>query len=92
MLEKEGLRVEAFKDEIIKKTKEVMRYKKYRENLNRNVKYLGIEEILENPFERERFIVRPPSEFYRFLNMFSKLLKDIGECILGVEEINELRD
>nr|WP_240912126.1 nucleotidyl transferase AbiEii/AbiGii toxin family protein [Thermococcus sp. M39] len=86
MLEKEGLRAEAFKDEIIKKTKEVMRYKKYRENLNRNVKYLSIEETLENPFEREMFIVKPPSEFYRFLNRFSELLKDIGEYILQLEE------
>jgi len=59
-----------FKGEIIKKTKEVMRYKKYRENLNRNVKYLSIEETFENPFEREMLIVKPPSEFYQFLNRF----------------------
>ena len=86
MLKKEGLKAEMFKDEIIKKTKEMMRYKKYRENLNRNVKYLGIEEIPENPFEREMFIAKPPSEFYRFLNRFSELLRDIGEHILRLEE------
>ncbi len=72
MIEKAGIRAEELRSEILMKIREMMRFKKYREVLKASVKSLEIEEVLNDPFEMEMFIVKPDAEFYSFLKRFEK--------------------
>lgn len=80
ILEKHGAGTEIFKEEVIDKTKDVLRYKKYRVNLERNVHGLSVN--IDEPFEREMFIAKPPKEFYKSIEKFVELLKEIGESVM----------
>lgn len=83
MLVKHGIKTEDFREAIIEKVREVLRYKKYRRNLERNVKMLSMEDFASDPFEEEMFIAKPSAEFYRFLGRFLELIKEIGFCIIN---------
>ncbi|MCD6443734.1 nucleotidyl transferase AbiEii/AbiGii toxin family protein [Candidatus Bathyarchaeota archaeon] len=79
ILDKHGFRVEDYKHEIIEKIKAALYYKKYREALVRNSRELAMRrEILEDPFERSLFIVRPAKEFESFLKKFLVTLREIA--------------
>jgi len=77
MLDKYGFKPGNLKDEIIKKTKVCLRYKKYRENLEKNKESLEIEGVLDDAFERSLFVLKPAKNFEVFLNKFLIILKDI---------------
>ncbi len=79
VLDRNGFNFEEFREEIIKKIRASLYYKKYRENLERNKRSLGLtREVVEDPFERDLFVVRPPKSFERFLDKFIAFLKDIA--------------
>ena len=82
MLEKDGIKTEKLREMIVEKVKDALRYKKYRTNLERNVKGLSTKEFIDDPFEKEMFIIKPPAEFYRFVERFVDLLKEIGESVM----------
>ncbi len=82
MLEKYGIKTEKLREMIVEKVKDALRYKKYRRNLERNMKGLSTKEFIDDPFEKEMFIIKPPAEFYRFVERFVDLLKDIGESVI----------
>ena len=82
MLEKHGIKTEKLREMIVEKVKDALRYKKYRENLEKNVKGLSTKKFIDDPFEKEMFIVRPSTEFYRFVERFVDLLKEIGESVM----------
>ncbi|MCD6247390.1 MAG: nucleotidyl transferase AbiEii/AbiGii toxin family protein [Candidatus Diapherotrites archaeon] len=78
MLEKGGIKVESLKEEIVEKIKEALSYKKYKTNLERNLKALSLDGLLSERFEREMFVVTPPAEFYKFMEEFEEALKEVG--------------
>jgi predicted nucleotidyltransferase component of viral defense system len=82
MLEKHGIKIDKLKEMIVEKVRDVLRYKKYRTNLERNVKGLSTKEFIDDPFEKEMFIVKPPAEFYRFVERFVEVLREIGESVM----------
>jgi len=85
MLEKHGIRTEKLKklkEMIVEKVRDALRYKKYRTNLERNVKGLSTREFIDDSFEKEMFIVKPPAEFYMFVERFVEVLKEIEESVL----------
>ncbi len=53
---------------IVEKVKDALRYKKYRENLEKNLKVLSTKEFIDDPFEKEMFFVK---------QNFTDLLKDL---------------
>ncbi len=64
--------------EIGEKVRVALYYKKYRETLKKNKKRIVIEQsILENPFERSLFVVKPAKEFDIFLKSIIKTLKNL---------------
>jgi len=92
-LHEQGVKLEELKNEIVEKIKAALYYKKYRENLERNRKELEIgREILEDPFERELFIDRPPKEFDEFLRQFVKILREIAkhEDIIDITQVSTI--
>jgi len=61
LLDINGLKVEEFKNEIVRKTRTALYYKKYRDNLEANKMAMKVDaDILENPHERELFVASPP--------------------------------
>ena len=76
MLEKSGYKIEALKEQITVKIKACLRFKRYRTNLERNRESLEFSAVLEDPFERELFVVRPPKDFDIFLKRLPNALKD----------------
>ena len=82
ILEKHGIKTEKHEEKIVEKLKDALRYKKYRTNLEMNLKRLSTKEFVDDPFEKEMFIVKPPAEFYRFVEKFVDLLKEIGESVM----------
>jgi len=77
MLDKFGFKIEDFKEEILKKTQPALHFKRYRANLKRNRESLELMGALEDPFERELLVTRPPKEFDAFLKRITKLLTTI---------------
>jgi len=77
VLDKHGFHVGKLKEEIVRKTKACLYYKKYRENLERNKKLLEATGVLEDPFEREMLVTKPSKDFEVFLKGLEGLLKDI---------------
>jgi len=86
MLGKFGFRAEKLREEIVKKTKASLRYKKYRESLGKNRKSLEITEVLQDSFERGLLIKEPKSDFEIFLKDFTVLLKDAMNNIVLTSE------
>jgi len=82
MLEKHGIKTEKLREMIVEKIKDALRYEKYRINLERNLKGLSTKEFIDDPFEKEMFIITPPTEFYTFIEKFVELLKEIGEIVM----------
>jgi predicted nucleotidyltransferase component of viral defense system len=76
-LEKSGCSIEALKEQTIVKIKACLQFKRYRANLERNRGTLDSSAVLENPFERELFVAKPPKDFDVFLKRLPDALKDI---------------
>jgi len=77
-LNEKGIKIENLKKEIVEKIKVSLYYKKYRENLERNKRIFKIgKEFLEDPFERDLFIVKLPKEFEFLFEESIKNLRDI---------------
>jgi predicted nucleotidyltransferase component of viral defense system len=81
MLEKHGFKPENLKEEITKKMKACLRYKKYRENLDKNRKSLKIKEALSDAFERSLFVTKPGVKFEEFLREFRAVLEEIMKSL-----------
>jgi len=82
MLEKHGFTIEQFSDEIGRKIKAALYYRKYRENLEKNKEAVKFgKDILEDPFERELFVVNPPRNFEKLLEKSLDSLKEIASSI-----------
>jgi len=82
VLDTRGFKVEQLTDEIDRKVKASLYYKKYRDNLEANKKAMKVSEgILEDPFERELFAINPPRNFERFLTKLLDLLKEIADRV-----------
>ena len=81
-LDESGISIEELKEEIVEKIKASLYYKKYRENLERNRKFFKLgKEILEDPFERDLFIVKLPKEFEHFLETSIETLRKIAALV-----------
>jgi hypothetical protein len=82
MLDTRGFKIEELSDEIVRKINASLYYKKYREHLEMNKRAMqSSTDILEDPFERELFVVSPPQDFEKFLTRLLDLLKDIANRI-----------
>jgi predicted nucleotidyltransferase component of viral defense system len=82
MLENHGLSIEQLSNEIARKIKAALYYRKYRENLEANKEALKLgKDILDDSFERELFVVNPPRNFEKFLEKVLDLLKEIASSI-----------
>ncbi|MBC7121172.1 MAG: nucleotidyl transferase AbiEii/AbiGii toxin family protein [Candidatus Methanosuratus sp.] len=82
MLDAHGFKAERVTDEIAKKVRASLYYKKYRDNLDANKRAMKFStEVLEDPFERELFVQGPPRNFEKFLTNLLDLLKDIVNLI-----------
>ena len=69
-------------DDIVKKLRAAMHYRKYRENFEANIEGLELDEgVLENPFERGLFVAKPTVEFDMFANRFLKFLPTFRDKI-----------
>ena len=81
VLEKAGLSIEDFSEEIMLKLKPVMRYKKYREAFERNRESFTVSpELITNTYELSLFVEQPnKEEFVEFLTRIEKKLKEIIE-------------
>jgi predicted nucleotidyltransferase component of viral defense system len=77
MLYKSGYKIEALKEQIAVKIKACLHYRRYRANLEKNRESLEFYSVLENPFERELFVAKPPKDFDIFLRRLPDALKDI---------------
>jgi len=77
MLYKFGYKIEALKEQTIVKIKACLHYKRYRANFERNRESLEFSAVLEDPFERELFVAKPPKDFDVFLKRLPDALKDI---------------
>jgi len=77
MLDNSMFEIEKLKEQVILKTKACLHFKKYRENLERNRKSLRIKAVLEDSFERELFVTKPPKDFETFLKGLTGFLQDI---------------
>lgn len=77
LLDEHDFNVGKLKEEIVRKIKSSLYYKKYRENLERNKKSLETEGVLEEPFERDLFVAKPPKNFEVFLRGLEDSLKSI---------------
>jgi predicted nucleotidyltransferase component of viral defense system len=82
VLDAHGFKTEQVTDEITKKIKNSLYYKKYRSNLEANRRAMEYKlDVLEDPFERELFVVSPPKNFENFLTNLMKLLKEVANRI-----------
>jgi predicted nucleotidyltransferase component of viral defense system len=78
MLDTHGFKVEQLTDDIVRKIKASLYYKKYRSNLEANKRATKFNtDVLEDPFERELFVESPPRSFEKFLVKLLDSLKDI---------------
>ena len=82
ILDSHGFKVEKLSDEIIRKIKASLYYKKYRDNLERSRRAMKARrDLIEGPFERGLFIIKPPRNFERFLIKLLDILGDIANSI-----------
>lgn len=82
MLDANGFKIEKLTDEIVRKTKASLYYKKYRENLEANKAAMKVSSnIFENPYERELLVVSPSRDFEKFLTRILSSLKEITNLI-----------
>lgn len=82
ILDANGFKMEKLTDEIVRKTKASLYYKKYRENLEANKAAMKVSSnILENPYERELLVVSPSRDFAKFLTRLLSSLKEITNLI-----------
>ncbi|HDD33525.1 MAG TPA: hypothetical protein ENG30_00075 [Thermofilaceae archaeon] len=83
MLEKARLKVEDYAEEIARKLKPVLRYKRYREALERNRKRVDVSlESMADSYELFLFVKQPDREKFRdFLARTSRKLREIMERI-----------
>ena len=77
MLEKSGYNIGALKEETITKIKACLQFKRYRTNLERNKESLEFSAVLEDTYERELFVAKPPKDFDVFLKRLPNALKEI---------------
>ena len=77
MLEKSGYKIEDLREQIVAKINACLNYERYRANLERNIKSFELSPILEEPFERDLFVVQPPKDFDSFLKRAPDRLADI---------------
>ena len=67
-------------NEIIEKVKFALYYQKYRDALEKNKRIFSIgKEIIEDPFERNMFIIRPKEGFEQFLRNFEVFILNLLE-------------
>lgn len=79
MLDGHGFKAEQFTEEIVRKTRASLHYRKYRDNLEANKAIIEVGHyILENPYERGLFITNPPTAFDRFMDKMSDQLKELA--------------
>ena len=76
MLEKSGIKMEELNEQIVAKINACLNYKRYRANLERNIKSFELSSVLEEPFERGLFVVQPPKDFDSFLKRVPERLTD----------------
>ena len=83
MLEKAKLKVEDYVDKIVRKLKPILRYKRYRENFERNRGKLSVTlESMMNSYELSLFIKQPDrEEFRQFLDDLGEKLREIMKSI-----------
>ena len=77
MLEKSGCNIRELKEEIIAKIKACLQFQRYRTNLERNKESLEFSAVLEDTYERELFVAKPPKDFDVFLKRLPNALKEI---------------
>ena len=77
ILEKSDYKIQALKEPAITKIKACLQFQRYRTNLEKNKKSLEFSAVLEDPFERELFVAKPPRDFDVFLKRLPDALKDI---------------
>lgn len=77
MLEKSGYKIEELREQIVAKINACLNYKRYRANLERNIKSFELSPVLEEPFERGLFVVQPPKDFDSFLKRAPDRLTEI---------------
>jgi hypothetical protein len=81
MLDRSGFKAERLKEEIIKKTKASLHYKKYRENLEKNRESLETAETIDDTLERILLVSQPTKGFEEFLRRLRGTLKNIMSSI-----------
>jgi len=81
VLDKSGFKVERLKEGIIKKTKASLRYRKYRENLEKNRESLEIAEAIDDTLERSLLVSQPTKGFEAFLRKLRRTLKNIMSSV-----------
>ncbi len=82
VLSKHGFKAEDLKKEILEKIRASLYYKKYRENLERNIRGLELDErLMEDPFERSLLITEPRKDFEEFLESIKITLPEIAKSI-----------
>ena len=79
MIEKAGLKVEKYEEEIVHKLKPMLRYRRYREAFKRNIRELNASlESMANSYELSLFVKQPDREKFRnFLVQAGGKLREI---------------
>jgi len=77
MLDKSGFKAKELREEIVKKTKASLRYKKYRESLEKNKKSLEVAEVVQDSFERDLLVKEPKSDFEIYIKNITAFLKNV---------------
>jgi len=81
MLDEHGVKIEELKEGAVEKIRAALQYRKYRENLEKNRELLVGKGIMEDPFERDFFVVKPPRKFERFFNDWVRELRSIADIV-----------
>jgi len=82
VLEKSGFKIEDLKEQAAAKIRSCLKYKRYRENLDKNRSSFLLGNVFEDPFERSLFVVEPPKDFDLFLKQVPKKFSGIIGCLV----------
>jgi len=77
MIERAGVKMENFREEILKKLIIAMKFERYRKML-KDVRALELENVIGDPYELEMFISKPEEEFYSSARKLENFLKEIA--------------
>lgn len=78
MIEKAGMKVENFREEIMKKIVAAMKFERYRKSVERSAESIELESVISDPYELEIFISKPESEFFSFAKKLENFLREIA--------------